>query len=108
MDFLEVGDKDDREIIYEVFDLNELQRSIFELIQDNKLTVQEIAEEVDRNRSTVQRNLQRMLDKDVIMREGRTEKTVYYIYTTLPIERLRDLTGEVIDEWASEVQETLS
>lgn len=108
MNFLEVEEKDDREIIFDVFDLNDLQCSIFQELQDDKKTVQEIAEEVDRNRSTVQRALQEMMEKDVLMREGRTEKTVYYVYTTLPIEELRELTCEVVDTWAEEVENRLS
>ena len=107
MDFLEIEDKNDRQIIYDVFDLNDLQRSIFQSIQDDKKTVQEIAEEVDRNRSTVQRSLQEMMEKDLLMREGRTERTVYYVYTTLPIEELRDLTSEVVQTWAEKVDQRL-
>ena len=108
MNLLEIEGKDDREIIFDVFDLNNLQRSIFRELQDDKKTVQEIASNVDRNRSTVQRSLQEMMDKDILMREGRTEKTVYYVYTTLPIEELRELTCEVVDTWADEVEEKLS
>ena len=107
MDFLELEEKNDRQIIFDVFDLNDLQRSIFQGLQDDKKTVQEIAEAVDRNRSTVQRSLQEMMDKDLLMREGRTEKTVYYVYTTLPIEDLRDLTCEVVQTWAEEVNDKL-
>jgi predicted transcriptional regulator len=108
MDFLEMEEKNDREIIFDVFDLNDLQRSIFHELQNDKKTVQDIASQVDRNRSTVQRSLQEMMDKDILMREGRTEKTVYYVYTTLPIEELRELTCEVVDTWASEVEKKLS
>ena len=107
MDFLELEEKNDRQIIFDVFDLNDLQRSIFQDLQDTKKTVQELAEAVDRNRSTVQRSLQEMMDKDLLMREGRTEKTVYYVYTTLPIEDLRDLTCEVVQTWAEEVNDKL-
>jgi predicted transcriptional regulator len=107
MDFLEIEDKNDRQIIFDVFDLNNLQRSIFQSIQDDKKTVQEIAEEVDRNRSTVQRSLQEMMEKDLLMREGRTERTVYYVYTTLPIEELRGLTSEVVQTWAEKVDQRL-
>lgn len=107
MEFLEVKEKDDRQIIFDVFNLNDLQKSIFTELKNDKKTVQEIAEEVDRNRSTVQRALQEMMDKDLLMREGRTEKTVYYVYTTLPIEDLRELTCEVVETWADEVQKKL-
>lgn len=108
MELLEIDGKKDREIIFDVFDLNNLQCSIFQELQNDKKTVQELAEQVDRNRSTVQRALQEMLEKDILMREGRTEKTVYYVYTTMPIEELRDITCEVVETWASEVEKKLS
>lgn len=107
MDFLEIEGKNDRQIIFDVFDLNQLQRKIFQDIQDEKKTVQEIADDVDRNRSTVQRSLQEMMEKDLLMREGRTERTVYYVYTTLPIEELKELTSEVVQTWAEKVENQL-
>ncbi|MFB6174433.1 MAG: helix-turn-helix domain-containing protein [Candidatus Nanohalobium sp.] len=107
MDFLDLEGKEDLEIIFDVFNLNELQRDIFRELEENKLTVQEIAERVDRNRSTAQRALQEMIDKDILMREGKTDKTVYYVYTTLPVSELKDVTLEAIDSWHREVQNKL-
>lgn len=108
MDFLNLEGKEDLEIIFEVFDLNELQREIFRELEENKLTVQEIADSVNRNRSTAQRALQEMIDKDILMREGKTDKTVYYVYTTLPISELKKVALEAIDSWHREVKDTLS
>jgi predicted transcriptional regulator len=108
MDFLDLEGKEDLEIIFEVFDLNKLQRKIFRELEENKLTVQEIADRVDRNRSTAQRALQEMIDKDILMREGKTDKTVYYVYTTLPVSELKKVTLEAIDSWHREVQDKLS
>lgn len=108
MDFLEIEDKDEKEIVYEVFELNDLQKSIFQALEDTSLTVQEIADEVDRNRSTVQRALQEMIDKDLLMREGKTDKTVYYVYTTLPWDDIKELTRETITEWYNQVDQKLS
>lgn len=107
MDFLDLEGKEDLEIIFEVFDLNKLQRKIFRELEENKLTVQEIADRVDRNRSTAQRALQEMIDKDILMREGKTDKTVYYVYTTLPVSELKKVTLEAIDSWHREVQDKL-
>jgi predicted transcriptional regulator len=108
MDFLDLEGKEDLEIIFEVFDLNKLQRKIFRELEENKLTVQEIADRVDRNRSTAQRALQEMIDKDILMREGKTDKTVYYVYTTLPVSELKKVTLEAIDSWHREIQDKLS
>jgi predicted transcriptional regulator len=107
MDFLQLDDKDDQDIIFEVFDLNSLQQEIFYELEERQLTVKEISNKVDRNRSTVQRALQDMMDKDILMREGKTDKTVYYVYTTLPLDQIKQITLETLDEWHSQVQSQL-
>ena len=108
MQFLDVEDKDEQQIVFDVFDLNDLQKSIFDTLNDQTLTVQEIADSVDRNRSTVQRALQEMLNKDLLMREGKTDKTVYYVYTSLPMDEIRDVTSNALEEWHEKVQNKLS
>ncbi|PSH00047.1 MAG: hypothetical protein BRC28_01410 [Nanohaloarchaea archaeon SW_4_43_9] len=108
MEFLDLEDKDEKDIVFDVFDLNSLQKSLFKEMQDAKLTVKELASQVDRNRSTVQRALQDMLDKDLIMREGKTDKTVYYVYTTLPLEELREVTKNTLEQWHERVNSKLS
>jgi predicted transcriptional regulator len=108
MEFLDLEDKNERDIIFEVFDLNGLQRSLFDEMEEAKLTVKELASRVDRNRSTVQRALQDMLDKDLVMREGKTDRTVYYVYTTLPMDELREVTKDTLDRWHETVNEKFS
>lgn len=108
MDFLELKGKDEEDIVFDVFDLNNLQESLFEEMENTELTVKELADRVDRNRSTVQRALQDMLDKDLIVREGKTDKTVYYVYTTLPMKEVRDVTRDVLDNWHQKVKQRLS
>jgi len=108
MDFLKLEGKDERDIIFEVFDLNGLQCSLFDEMDEAKLTVKELADEVDRNRSTVQRALQDMLEKDIVMREGKTDRTVYYVYTTLPMEDIREVTLKALDSWHTKVESRLS
>ncbi|MFB6193153.1 MAG: helix-turn-helix domain-containing protein [Candidatus Nanohaloarchaea archaeon] len=107
MDFFDLDEKEDKHIIFDVFGLNSLQKQLFEELRDKQLTVQELAEKVDRNRSTVQRALQDMLDKDIIMREGKTDKTVYYVYTTLPFEELKQLARQALDSWHEKVTSRL-
>lgn len=104
MQFFEVEDKSERDIVFDVFDLNDLQKSIFDTLEDQTLTVQEIADAVDRNRSTVQRALQEMTDKDLLMREGKTDKTVYYVYTSLPMDQIREITSDALEEWHETIQ----
>ena len=108
MEFLELEGKNEEDIVFETFDLNQLQRSLFQEMEEDKLTVKELASQVDRNRSTVQRALQEMLDKDLVMREGKTDKTVYYVYTTLPMEEIKEVTEETLDQWHQRVKQKLN
>ncbi len=107
MQFFDVEEKSERDIVFDVFNLNDLQKSIFDTLEDQTLTVQEIADGVDRNRSTVQRALQEMTDKDLIMREGKTDKTVYYVYTSLPMGEIREITSDALNEWHETIQNKL-
>lgn len=107
MDFFDLEGKEDKDVIFNIFDLNKLQKQIFDELEERQLTVQELAQKVDRNRSTVQRALQDMMEKDLIMREGKTDKTVYYVYTTLPIEELKELSRQALDTWHERVKEKL-
>lgn len=107
MQFLEVEQKNEEQIIFDVFNLNDLQKSIFDTLEQKSLTVQELSDEVGRSRSTVQRALQEMLDKDLLIREGKTDKTVYYVYRALPREELREHTSDALEEWHSKVQSKL-
>jgi len=108
MSLLDLEGKDSDEIVFEAFQLNDLQREIFDEIRDQQMTVKQIKEEVDRSRSTVQRALQEMLEKDLILREGKTDKTVYYVYTTLPWSEIKELTRQTISEWYEDIEEKLS
>ena len=108
MSVLDLEGKDSDEIVFETFQLNDLQREIFQALRDDQKTVKQIGNEVERSRSTVQRALQEMLEKDLILREGKTEKTVYYVYTTLPWEDIKELTRETISDWYEQVDEKLS
>lgn len=108
MSLLDLEGKDSDEIVFETFQLNDLQRQIFQEIRDQQMTVKQIKEEVDRSRSTVQRALQEMLEKDLVLREGKTDKTVYYVYTTLPWGEIKELTRQTISEWYEDVEEKLS
>lgn len=108
MSFLDLEGKDSTEIVFEMFELNSLQREIFKEIKDDELTVKEIGNEVDRSRSTIQRAVQELLEKDLIIREGRTDKTVYYVYTTLPWPEIKELTRHSLEEWYEEVDNKLS
>lgn len=98
MKLSDIESKSKEDLCLEIFGLNDLQTKIFEEIRDEKLTVKQVAERVDRSRSTTQRALKQMLDKDIIMREARQDKTIYYVYTTLPMKELSQAAQKLLED----------
>lgn len=107
MHFIKLQDTDPETVVVEALGLNELQQEIFGTLRGAELTVKDLVEETGRTRSVVQRALQDMLDKGVIVREGRTEQTVYYVYKALPFPRVRETVADLLEDWHEQVQETL-
>jgi len=107
MHFIQLQDADPETIVIKALGLNDLQKTIFASLRGSELTVKDLVEVTGRSRSVVQRALQDMLEKGVIVREGRTEKTVYYVYKALPFPRIRETVAGLLEEWHEDVQETL-
>jgi len=82
-------------------DLKTIDKDIFQLLQDRQepLTVDEIAEQVDRERSTAYRSVQRLLQAGFIQKEQVNYEQGGYYHVYHP----RDA-----DEIASEMQRTLN
>lgn len=107
MELPEASELESMDIVCEVLGLNELQSEVLSVLQRRELTVKEIAANVGRSRSTVQRALGELLEKEAIEREGRTEKTVYYVYRARPQEELKQLASKLLEEWHSQAQQKL-
>lgn len=108
MGFLSLRDAEPETIIAETLDLNEHQQEIYATLQGQELTVKDIVAATDRSRSVVQRDIKEMLDKGIVMREGRTDKTVYYVYTALPLDRVKAKVAEIIEDWHADIQDRLA
>jgi predicted transcriptional regulator len=107
MSFIRLKHADEEEIVAEALGMNELQREIYFSLRDCEMTVKELVEETGRTRSVVQRALQELLNKGVLDREGRTDKTVYYVYTALPFDRVKEKVADIVDDWNEDIQTKL-
>jgi len=107
MSFIQLKDAEPEQIVAEALDMNELQQEIYMALVDAELTVQDLVEETGRTRSVVQRGVQALLEKGVIEREARTDRTVYYVYTAQPFDRVASAVSNIIDDWQESVLETL-
>ncbi|MCJ7478893.1 MAG: MarR family transcriptional regulator [Candidatus Nanohaloarchaeota archaeon QJJ-7] len=106
MSFVEIEDA--TELIAEALDMSELERECFFAMRNEEWTVKELVEETGRSRSMVQRALKELHDKGAVVREGRTDRTVYYVYQRAPLHEVRDSVEEILDGWYRDMKELLS
>ncbi len=73
-------------------------------------TVHKIAERINRNKSTAQRLLNRLMVFGLVTRQSisRKETGYYYIYQALPPEKVRDLLMETLDKTYKKIYDYLT
>ncbi|MDY6761602.1 MAG: helix-turn-helix domain-containing protein [Candidatus Nanohaloarchaea archaeon] len=96
-----------QELIAEAFEMSELERECFFAMRSGEYTVKELVDETGRSRSMVQRALKDLHDKGAVVREGRTDRTVYYVYRRAPLHEVRDTVEDIVDEWYREMKQLL-
>ncbi|WP_049902864.1 helix-turn-helix domain-containing protein [Halococcus agarilyticus] len=83
--------------------LTDLDRDCFEVVvsHDNALTVDEIAEEVDRERSTVYRSLQRLLQAGFVQKEqvNYEQGGYYHVFRPTDPDVVADEMQRMLNDW---------
>jgi predicted transcriptional regulator len=98
------------EVLRCVFGIQEHEARLYmELLDAPDSTVAELAEEVARDRSNVNRGLTTLLDKELVERRRRLLDSGghVYQYRATPPEEARQLMHETLDEWAKYVHEKI-
>lgn len=104
--FIEIEDAD--ELISAALQLSDLEERCFFSMKDEEWTVQELVEETGRSRSMVQRAITALHDKGLVHREGKTDRTIYYVYRRVPLDEVQEQVGGVLDEWHQRMQDVLN
>lgn len=104
--FIEINSSE--ELIAQALGMTELERDAFFTMRDEEYTIKELVEETERSRSMVQRALKNLTDKGVVVREGRTDKTVYYVYKRVPLENVQQKVKVILEEWNTEMRDMLN
>lgn len=104
--FIEIEDAD--ELISEALQLSELEEHCFFSMGEDEWTVQELVEATGRSRSMVQRAVTGLHDKGLVHREGKTDRTIYYVYRRVPLEDVQEKVAVVLDEWHQRMKDVLN
>lgn len=84
-------------------------RAFFALANAPGSTVAELADELDRDRSNVNRSLSTLFEKGIIERERRLLEGGGYVYQyfAIPLPEMRARMHRSVDEWIEQVHETI-
>ena len=90
-----------------ILGLQEIEiRIYFELLDMKEATVMEIAEKIDRDRTTVQKALRSLMNCGLVEREKVTEKSGFkYVYRPVEFKEVKAKMEELLDEWYLSVKE---
>ena len=105
-DLLETAEPDFRDVMTCVFDIQDHEtRTYLALLDYPGSTVEELAEELDRDRSNVNRSLTTLMEKGLAERERRLLDPGGYVYqyTATPLPEAKAMLHEALDQWAEVV-----
>ncbi|WP_338740241.1 helix-turn-helix domain-containing protein [Haloplanus salilacus] len=99
-----------RHVLSCVFGIQEHESRTYLVLLDNPgSTVAELAEDLDRDRSNVNRSLTTLLDKRLVERERRLLDPGGYVYqyTATPLPEAKELMHHTLDEWVAQVHDAI-
>jgi predicted transcriptional regulator len=93
-----------------ILGLQEIEiRVYFDLLENGEGSVLEIAERVNRDRTTVQKALRSLMNCGLVSRKKVTEKVGYkYIYNAVELDKVSNIIEELLDDWYQNVKKWLS
>lgn len=105
-----VDEPEFRHVLECVFDVRDHEsRTYLALLEMPGSTVVELAEELDRDRSNVNRSLGTLVEKGLVERERRLLDSGghVYQYTAVPLPEARERMHDAVEEWSERVHERI-
>jgi len=105
-DLLETEQPEFRQVLSCVFGVQDHEsRTYLALLDRPDSTVAELAEDLDRDRSNVNRSLTTLLEKGLVERRRRLLDPGGYVYeyTAVPLPEAKEMLHEALDEWVETV-----
>ncbi|WP_058367578.1 helix-turn-helix domain-containing protein [Haloparvum sedimenti] len=84
-------------------------RTYVVLLNNPGSTIAELAEELDRDRSNVNRSLSTLLEKGLVERQRRLLDSGGYVYqyTAVPLSEAKERLHAALDEWVADVHDAI-
>lgn len=99
-----------KEMMKVLYDLSSSETDVLYYLCNKEARVSEIAEDLSKDRSTVQRYLSKLRTAGLVKRESKVEeekKGRYYIYRVPDKEEMKEKVKEKMKEWEKEKYDTL-
>lgn len=98
-----------QECLKVVFNLSKAESEVLYYICNNDCRITEMADDLEKDRSTVQRYVKKLCDYDLVQREGKTGESPgrHFEYTVKDKDLLKSRIKERLDEWRDERLEDL-
>ncbi|MEZ3145087.1 helix-turn-helix domain-containing protein [Halobaculum sp. MBLA0143] len=109
-DLVQTEDPSFQHVMACVFGIQEHEsRTYLVLLGNPGSTVEELADELDRDRSNVNRSLTTLLEKGLASRERRLLDPGGYVYqyTATPLPEAKELLHGALDEWVDNVHDAI-
>ena len=99
-----------RHVLSCVFGIQKHESRTYLVLLDNQgSTVEELAQDLDRDRSNVNRSLTTLLNKRLVERERRLLDPGGYVYqyTATPLPEAKEMMHHTLDEWVAQVHDAI-
>lgn len=93
-----------------LYDLKDLDKKIISVLkEEGEMRSSELAEEMDKDQSTVYRSLNKMVSCGLIYKEKKKIRKggYYYVYSTRPIENVREEAMGCIEDWCERMRDAI-
>lgn len=109
-DLIDTDDPSFQHVLACVFGIQDHESRTYLALLDNPAsTVEELADELDRDRSNVNRSLTTLLEKGLAERQRRLLDPGGYVYqyTATPLPEAKSMLHDALDRWVEEVHDAI-
>ncbi|MFW5898473.1 MAG: helix-turn-helix domain-containing protein [Candidatus Saliniplasma sp.] len=93
-----------------LFDLSKLDKRVLNILNEGgEYRSKDLAEELEKDQSTVYRSLENLVRCGLVYKEKRTIRKggYYFLYSSRPIDKIREEAEECLEDWYSKIRSSI-